>query len=53
MTDLGTLGGTNSYANAVSGDGSVIVGQSQTAASTTHAFKYTNGTMTEIGRAHV
>ncbi len=39
-TDLGTLSGYPTIAKAVSSDGSVIVGQSQTVSSATHAFKY-------------
>ena len=50
MTDLGTLGGTTSSANAVSADGSVIVGYSYlTGNSVRHAFKYTGSTMTDLG----
>ncbi len=37
-TDLGTLGGSNSDATAVSADGSVIVGWSNTSAGPTHAY---------------
>ena len=50
MTDLGTLGGTNSIAYSVSADGSVIVGESKiTGNSATHAFKYSGTTMTDLG----
>jgi len=50
MNDLGTLGGTNSYASGVSADGSVIVGESDiTGDSTYHAFKYVGTTMTDLG----
>jgi probable HAF family extracellular repeat protein len=50
MTDLGTLGGTNSSASAVSADGSVIVGYSYLSGdSVSHAFKYTGSTMTDLG----
>jgi len=50
MTDLGTLGGTSSYANGVSADGKVIVGYSSiTGNSATHAFKYVGSTMTDLG----
>jgi probable HAF family extracellular repeat protein len=50
MTDLGTLGGTSSFANATSSDGSIIVGDSQiTGDSAFRAFKYANGTMTDLG----
>jgi probable HAF family extracellular repeat protein len=50
MADLGTLGGTSSYAFGVSADGKVIVGQSDIAGnSATHAFKYSGTTMTDLG----
>ncbi|MDH6249859.1 putative HAF family extracellular repeat protein, partial [Polynucleobacter sphagniphilus] len=50
MSDLGTLGGTNTSANGVSADGSVIVGYSQiTGDSAEHAFKYTGTTMSDLG----
>jgi probable HAF family extracellular repeat protein len=50
MTSLGTLGGTTSQANAVSADGSVIVGVSRLSGSTNNiAFKYSNGVMTSLG----
>jgi probable HAF family extracellular repeat protein len=50
MTDLGTLGGTNSSAYAVSADGSVIVGErSLTGDNASHAFKYSGSTMTDLG----
>jgi len=43
MVDLGTLGGPESAAFAVNGDGSVIVGSSLTSQSTgsDHAFRWT------------
>ena len=50
MNDLGTLGGTNSSANAVSANGSVIVGNSNlTGDIVNHAFKYSGTTMTDLG----
>ena len=50
MVDLGTLGGTNSYARGVSADGNVIVGYSRiTGDSAFHAFKYTGSTMSDLG----
>jgi probable HAF family extracellular repeat protein len=50
VTDLGTLGGTLSSANAMSANGSVIVGISTLADdSTMHAFKYSGSTMTDLG----
>jgi len=50
--DLGDLaGGTASWASAfgVSGDGSVVVGASETASGMRHAFRWANGTMTDLG----
>jgi len=50
MTDLGTLGGTNSAANDVSGNGLVIIGNSNyDGTSNYHAFKYENNLMTDLG----
>ena len=47
--DLGTLGGNSSYANAVSADGSVVVGSSNIA-SQSHAFRWTSaGGMVDLG----
>lgn len=40
MTDLGTLGGTDSEALGVSDDGSIIVGESKTSYGDNHAFIY-------------
>lgn len=42
--DLGTLGGTDSYAFALSEDGSIIVGGSHVAGDTQHAFRWTAAT---------
>lgn len=48
LQDLGTLGGINSGAEAINASG-VVVGWTNVDASTTvHAFRYENGTMTEI-----
>jgi probable HAF family extracellular repeat protein len=48
-TDLGTLGGTSSWANAV-GDNGVVVGWSEDATGNTHAFRYTPATgMVDMG----
>jgi probable HAF family extracellular repeat protein len=41
-TDLGTLGGVNSYATAINASGQ-IVGRSQTSAGVTHSFIWTPG----------
>jgi probable HAF family extracellular repeat protein len=49
MIDMGTLGGTMSMANAVSSNGSVVVGDSMTTGNAMHAFKYTGTTMTDLG----
>ena len=55
MTALGSLCGSScynaSYALGVSADGSVIVGYSaySSSGSRAHAFKYTNGIMTDLG----
>jgi probable HAF family extracellular repeat protein len=49
MTSLGTLGGSYSNAYAVSADGRVIVGASQTGSGDRHAFKYSGSTMTSLG----
>ena len=48
-TDLGTLGGTTSYAYAVSADGGVVVGYNLTATGHTRAFMHQNGAMTDLG----
>ena len=48
ITSLGTLGGNWSIPNAISANGSVIVGQSDNGGSE-EAFVYQNGTMTGLG----
>lgn len=48
VQDLGTLGGSYSYAFGVSPDGAVV-GTSATAGGTDHAFLWRNGTMTDLG----
>ena len=49
MVDLGTLGGSASWAHAVSDDG-VVVGSSQTASGDNHAFAWSRHTgMVDIG----
>ena len=47
--DLGTLGGTTSYAYAVSADGQVVVGYNLTTTGHTRAFIYQGGAMTDLG----
>ena len=48
-TDLGTLGGANSWANAVDNNGTVV-GWAETAAGVMHAFRYTAaGGMVDLG----
>jgi probable HAF family extracellular repeat protein len=49
MTDLGTLGGNYSSAQAVSADGAVVVGQSYNASNEYRAFRWTGGIMTDLG----
>jgi probable HAF family extracellular repeat protein len=50
LTDIGTLGGRNSEATAVSADGLVIVGESNLAGNlVSQAFKYSGGSMTGLG----
>ena len=48
VTDLGTLGGSYSFASAVNESGEVV-GQSETPGdNTVHSFRYSNGTMTDL-----
>lgn len=48
VTDLGTLGGTSSVANAINANGQVV-GYSTTASGETHAFLYSGSKMTDLG----
>jgi probable HAF family extracellular repeat protein len=47
LTDLGTLGGSNSWAYGINSAGQVV-GDSITASGADHAFLYSNGTMTDL-----
>ena len=49
MIDLGTLGGSASYATAINQDGQITGYSSLTGDSTTHAFLYSNGRMFDLG----
>jgi probable HAF family extracellular repeat protein len=48
ISDLGTLGGTNSSANGIN-DRSQVVGSSLTNSGAEHAFLYSEGKMTDLG----
>ncbi|HWX19298.1 MAG TPA: HAF repeat-containing protein [Candidatus Binatia bacterium] len=48
VTDLGTLGGTDSYASAINNNGQ-IVGDSYTTNGLDHAFLYSEGRMIDLG----
>uniref|UniRef100_UPI001954F353 hypothetical protein n=1 Tax=Enterobacter hormaechei TaxID=158836 RepID=UPI001954F353 len=48
MNDLGTLGGTRSAAYGINAAG-LVVGDSYTKNSYTHAFLYSNGKMNDLG----
>ena len=50
MTDLGTLGGDYSLANAINDRGQVV-GESNTPQGETHAFLWDQGTMSDLGNA--
>ena len=47
LTDLGTLGGTNSHAYGMNAAGQVV-GDADTAGGATHAFLYSGGVMTDL-----
>src|SRR5829696_4254434 len=47
ITDLGTLGGSESYAHAINDSGQ-ITGSSLIASGAQHAFLYSNGVMTDL-----
>jgi probable HAF family extracellular repeat protein len=48
VTDLGTLGGSTSFAYEINNSGQVV-GSADTASGYTHAFLYGNGQMTDLG----
>jgi probable HAF family extracellular repeat protein len=48
MSDLGTLGGSNSWAYGINASGQVV-GMSDTRTRAQQAFLYSNGTMTNLG----
>jgi probable HAF family extracellular repeat protein len=48
MTDLGTLGGTMSHANAINRSGTVV-GVSTTASGARHAFRWKDGVFKDLG----
>src|SRR5258708_5486664 len=49
VTDLGTLGGTYSSANAINSGGIVVGGANLTGDTAGHAFSYSGGVMTDLG----
>lgn len=49
LTALGTLGGMESKANALSADGTIVVGASETSDGLTHAFRWKDGVMIDLG----
>ena len=49
IVDLGTLGGTSSYARGINASGQIVGYSYLPGDSFYHAFVYTNGTMTDLG----
>lgn len=49
FTDLGTLGGSTSYANGISDNGEIVVGESINAAGVNRAFRWQSGVMEDLG----
>jgi probable HAF family extracellular repeat protein len=48
-SDLGTLGGTNSWASGINDRGAVVGGAHLAGDATSHAFLWNRGTMTDLG----
>jgi probable HAF family extracellular repeat protein len=49
VTDLGTLGGSDSVAYAINNAGQIVGGSATSSGSTTHAFLYSGGRMIDLG----
>ena len=49
FTDLGTFGGNDSYAQAVSADGNTVVGYAYNASGQNRAFRWTSAGMVDLG----
>jgi len=52
LTDIGTLGGNSSYAEAINSSGQVAGYSFATSPSTAHAFLYASGTLTDVGQPY-
>jgi probable HAF family extracellular repeat protein len=49
MTDLGTLGGTDSRANSINNRGHIVGSANVAGSNKAHAFLYADGKMTDLG----